>query len=109
MKNIFTFLIVFISFTTIVSAQTSEKKKNVLEIFVNNNGEIILKDKNVTMQKLEREIKRISRKKGVIHYSRVFKGNKVKETSSKVIQLIAKYKLPIKYYTDKTFTKIADW
>tara|TARA_R110002073_G_scaffold8207_3_gene45750 strand:+ start:38319 stop:38657 length:339 start_codon:yes stop_codon:yes gene_type:complete len=112
MKQLFfaLFLFSFVVFSNAQSSKEQQYNKNViLKVYVDSDAKIFMDGKIVNEDKLKRSLKRILRKKGFVYYSRSFKGSNTKVKSSKILTLIADYKLPVQFYTDNSFSEVADW
>ena len=118
MKQLFFTLFLF-SFVAFSNAQSSKKGKTqqkqqynkniVLKVYIDSNANIFVNGKIANRKTLKKELKRTKRKRGIVNYSTSFKGKQTKTQSSKVLALIAEYKIPIQYYTDNSFSEVADW
>ena len=66
--------------------------------------------KKITLKKLEEKLVALQKKNGVIHYSKsISKKKSLVKVSTQIMDLIIKYKRPIKFYTDKSFSKEIIW
>ena len=84
----------------------SENNERSLKVFVFMNGDISSDGKIVSLEQLDSEFKYLSNDKGIVFYSRENIEGDGPEESMKVIDLVAKYELPVQFYTDSTFKEI---
>lgn len=84
----------------------SENNERSLKVFVFMNGDISSDGKIVSLEQLDSEFKYLSKDKGIVFYSKENIEGDGPEESMKVIDLVAKYELPVQFYTDSTFREI---
>jgi len=118
MKQFFSILL-FLFFVSFSQAQSknnlNQQEKNLpnrsihLKIYVDSNSDIFVDGKKVSFKKFEKELKKFKKKNGVIHYSRTFSGQENDNKNKEVISAITKHRFPIQFYTDNTFSKVAEW
>ena len=84
--------------------QVQLNEKDVIKIYVNKNGLITANGNHIALPELDKELEELKNKNGTVYYSRDDIANNSPEESMKVMELIVKYKLPMKFYTDQTFT-----
>lgn len=102
------FTILFFAYNTNAqSVKKTEAKKEVIQVAFLKNGIIHIDGKNITEKEFELKLKNLKQKKGIIHF---YQTPKIRQAYLKknidLIQLIKKYKLPMKAYTDRNFTRI---
>ena len=86
------------------SAFSQNQDTNTLKVYVTNTGTISADGQEITLTELDNKMKNLKNKNSIVYYSRDNpKGNGPKE-SLKVMDLIAKYDLTFKFFTDKSFT-----
>jgi biopolymer transport protein ExbD len=86
-----------------------DKDNNVIKVYIDHSGVIFTDNQQTTLNELDIKIKALKDKQGTVYYSRDnFAGDPPKE-AMEVIDVIAKYELPIKFYIDKEFTQVADF
>lgn len=76
-----------------------------LKVYVDNSGNITADGQGVSLNDLEVRLQTLKRKGGIVYYSRDNSDANPPEQSMQVMELVTKYELPIKFYTDKTFTQ----
>ena len=82
--------------------------KNVVKVYVTNSGLITADGKNISLNNLDTTLKNLKANNGIVYYSRDNAAEDPPEESMQVMELIVKYSLPVKLYTDKTFTQIIE-
>ncbi|MES2132503.1 MAG: biopolymer transporter ExbD [Bacteroidota bacterium] len=80
-----------------------------LAIYVTKDGSIFLNEQSTSLKDLEDALKQHKLKGGTVFYSRDDQQQDPPEIALQVIDLIAKYELPIQFYTDKTFTQVVEF
>jgi len=80
----------------------------VLKIYVNDQGEITSNGDQTSLEELDTLLKAVKDKNGVVYYSRGNIAGEPPANAMEVIKLIVKYKLPLKFFTDQTFTTLAE-
>jgi uncharacterized protein YcfL len=78
---------------------------NVIKVFVDKSGLITLNGNPSSLSMLDSSFKKLELSKGVVYYSRDNVEARPPEESMQVMELIIKYSLTVKFYTDKTFTQ----
>ncbi len=76
----------------------------VLKVYVDKDGKISANNVIVRLVILDEQLKDLKDKNGIIYYSRANVTSEPPEESMKVMQMVIKYELPIRLYTDRTFT-----
>jgi|KBSSwiStaDraftv2_1062776.scaffolds.fasta_scaffold41933_2 biopolymer transport protein ExbD len=82
--------------------------KNVVKVYVTNSGLITADGKNISLNNLDTTLKNLKANNGIVYYSRDNAAEDPPKESMQVMELIVKYSLPVKLYTDKTFTQIIE-
>jgi len=114
--TIFTFLLVFLIFSC---GQNNQNKNvmsepagsalttdtNVIRVYVDSSGIISADGEMVTIMELDSAMKNLKGKNGTVYYSRDNITGAPPQESLKVMEIVVKYKLPVKFFTDKTFTE----
>lgn len=77
-----------------------------IKVFVSKDGKVTADGNLVSLVDLDSSFSQLKQKNGVVYYSREVIQGEPPESSMKVIELVVKYSLPIRMYTDSTFTKI---
>ena len=78
---------------------------NVIKVFVDKTGQITANGIPTYLNVLDSCFSKLKISNGVVYYSRDNVEADPPEESMKVMELITKYSLPVKFYTDKTFTQ----
>jgi biopolymer transport protein ExbD len=78
----------------------------VIKVYVEKEGRISADGNNITLADLDSAFSKLKKRNGVVYYSRDNSGDDMPAASVKVMDLVVKYSLPIRLYTDKTFTVI---
>lgn len=83
--------------------QVKISDENNLKVYIDVNGNLYLNGKESTTTILDQSLSELKKSNGTVYYSRAqtYQGDK----SIEVVDLIAKYELPVAFYTDKTFTE----
>jgi hypothetical protein len=79
---------------------------NVLRVYVDNLGAITADGQITTLPDLDKKMQELKNKEGIIYYSRDNAIGDPPKESMQVMDIIVKYKLPVKFFTDKTFTQV---
>jgi biopolymer transport protein ExbD len=79
----------------------------VLKVYVEKNGTIFANGTNVSLVQLDDELKQLKDKNGTVWYSRDNLDDQPSNEAMAAVEAIAKYDLPIQFFVDKTFTKLA--
>lgn len=77
---------------------------NVIKVYVNATGIITADGNAVSLNVLDSSFSILKEKNGTVYYSRFDTGGEPPENSMQVMELIVKHGLPLRFYTDKTFT-----
>ena len=75
----------------------------VIKVYVEQNGEITANGTSISLTDLDSSFSQLKTNGGILYYSRANINSDPPPQSMKVMNLIIKYKLPVKLYTDKTF------
>jgi len=78
---------------------------NVIKVFVDKTGQITSNGIPISLSMLDSSFNKLKISNGAVYYSRDNVEAEPPEESMKVMELITKYSLPVKLYTDKTFTQ----
>ncbi len=94
--------------TTVENSEESVVNNEVLEteflkVYVDENGEITADNKSVSLTQLDNSLKELKDKNGTVYYSRANMTQDPPAESMEVMDLVIKYELPIRFYTDKSF------
>ena len=79
---------------------------NIIKVYVEQDGKITANGNVISLKDLDSSFSKLKTSKGVVYYSRANPEGKPPQESMKVMDLIIKYSLPVKLYTDKTFSVI---
>lgn len=93
---------------TAKAAQMDLKNDSAIKVFVNASGKITANGNPTNLIMLDSAFSRLKNTGGAVYYSRDNIQADPSEESMKVIELIVKYQLSVRFYTDKTFTKVAE-
>lgn len=88
--------------------QSHIKNEESIQVYVDKKGQITLNGNRVSLTELEEALILLKSKNGVVHYSRANVSNDPPRESMQVLELVVKYELPIKFFTDKTFNTPAN-
>jgi hypothetical protein len=100
--------------TSAVNKNTMEEtamlnEPNVIRVYVDKAGKITADGNPTDLIALDSAFSKLKKSKGSVYYSRdQIQGDPPAE-SMKVIELVAKYRITVKFFTDKTFTKAVDF
>ena len=89
----------------------SQQKKvtvdsNVIKVYVERDGKITANGNVISLKDLDSSFSKLKTSNGIVYYSRANPEGKPPQESMKVMDLIIKYSLPVKLYTDKTFSVV---
>ncbi len=76
-----------------------------LKIYVDKTGQITLNEQPTSTDQLDHKLKLLKEQNGIVFYSRDDATSAPTEQAMNVIKLIVANKLPIRLYTDRTFTQ----
>jgi hypothetical protein len=79
-----------------------------IKVYVDKTGKITANGQLVSLITLDSSFSKLKTIKGAVYYSRDNVQQDPPEESMKVMELIIKYELPVRFYTDKTFTQVAN-
>jgi len=79
---------------------------NVIKVYVDENGLIMANGNSVSLANLDSSFSKLKANNGTVHYSRANAKGEPPAESMKVMELVVKYELPIKLFTDNTFSTI---
>ena len=87
----------------------SQQKKgtvdsNVIKVYVERDGKITADGNVISLEDLNSSFSKLKTSNGMVYYARDNPEGDPPQESMKVMYLIVKYKLPVKLYTDKTFS-----
>jgi hypothetical protein len=77
---------------------------NVIKVYVDETGVITANGNSISLEGLDSSFNKLKINNGIVYYSRANGQGEPPPESMKVIELVVKYSLPIKLYTDKTFS-----
>lgn len=75
-----------------------------IKIYVNKKGKIFANEKKITLTDLDQTLAMQKEKNGGVYYSRANTAGEPPAESMQVIKLVIKHKLPIRFFTDRSFT-----
>jgi biopolymer transport protein ExbD len=78
----------------------------VIKVYVEQDGKISADGKEISLSNLDSSFSVLKKSNGTVYYSRASGLGDPPQESMKVMELIVKYSLPIKLFTDKTFTVV---
>ncbi|MEO6671774.1 MAG: hypothetical protein ABIN36_19980 [Ferruginibacter sp.] len=81
---------------------------NVVKVYVDKAGKITAGGNPTDLTSLDVAFSELKKNKGTVYYSRDQVQGDPPAESMKVIELVAKYRLPVKFFTDKTFSHAVD-
>lgn len=92
-----------------VSAKAPEEKiavidSNVIKVYVDQTGLITANGNLISLEGLDSSFNKLKITNGIVYYSRANGQAEPPPESMKVMEIVIKYSLPIKLYTDKTFS-----
>lgn len=76
----------------------------IIKVYIEQNGEISANGTSISLTDLDSSFSQLKTNSGIVYYSRANINSDPPPQSMKVMNLIVKYNLPVKLYTDKTFT-----
>ncbi|HEX7904936.1 MAG TPA: hypothetical protein VF487_13760 [Chitinophagaceae bacterium] len=79
---------------------------NVLQVYIDSTGLITANGSIITLAGLDSSLKKLKARSGTVYYTRDNPVGDPPKESGKVIEMVTKQNLPLKFYTDKTFTEI---
>lgn len=80
---------------------------NIIKVYVEQDGKISANENEVSLSELDSSFNKL-KGNGIVYYSRDNGQGDPPQESMKVMELIVKYNLPVKLFTDKTFTVIVN-
>ena len=78
---------------------------NVIKVYIDKTGLITANGNLVSLTSLDSSFSNLKKNNGIVYYSRDNTQATVPDESIKVIDLVTKYHLPIRFYKDKTFSR----
>jgi len=75
----------------------------VIKVYVEQNGEVTANGTSISLTDLDSSFSKLKISSGMVYYSRANINSDPPPVSMKVMNLIIKYNLPVKLYTDRTF------
>lgn len=81
---------------------------NVIKVYVDKSGKITAGGNSTDLVSLDSAFHKLKNTGGTVYYSRDQVQAEPPAESMKVIELVAKYRLPVKFFTDKTFTQAVE-
>jgi biopolymer transport protein ExbD len=87
------------------SAQEKKTDSSFIKVYVEKDGRITADEKVTSLNDLDSSFSRLKARNGTVYYSRDNGESDPPPEAMKVMELIVKYKLPVRLYTDKTFTE----
>ncbi|MEO8771212.1 MAG: hypothetical protein ABI402_14050 [Ferruginibacter sp.] len=88
-----------------VEETTMLNDTNTIKVYVDRTGKITAGGNPTDLVSLDSAFNTLKKNKGTVYYSRDQVQGDPPAESMKVIELVAKYRLPVKFFTDKTFTQ----
>lgn len=76
---------------------------DVAKIYVFSNGVFTVNEKQASFEELDSTLQKLKSKNGTVYYSRENAMRTPPKEMTQVLDLIAKYSLPMKFFTDNTF------
>ena len=77
---------------------------NVVKIYIEQDGDLTANGKSISLQELDASFSQLKSSNGMVYYSRENPDGDPPPEAMKVMDLLIKYNLPVKLYTDKTFS-----
>ena len=77
---------------------------NVIKVYVEQDGKITADGNEISLNDLDSSFSKLQASNGTVYYSRANAKEDPPQESMKVMELIVKYSLSVKLFTDKTFT-----
>ena len=97
---------------TSVKENTEQKAvtidSTVIKVYVDKAGQITVNEKPISLKILDSSFSNLKTNNGIVYYSRDNTQEAPPKESMKVMELITKYSLSVKFHTDKTFTEAAN-
>jgi len=81
-------------------------ESNVIKVYVEHDGKITANGNLISLKDLDSSFSKLKTSNGIIYYSRDNAQGEPPQESMRVMDLIIKHSLPVKVYTDKTFSVI---
>ena len=78
---------------------------NTIKVYVDKTGKITAGGNPTDLVSLDSAFSKLKKTKGTVYYSRDQVQGDAPAESKRIIELVAKYRLPVKFFTDKTFTQ----
>ena len=91
---------------TVSQAQQAIVDSNVVKVYVSQDGKITADGNDISLPDLDSSFSQLKQKNGIVYYSRDNVQGEPPQESMKVMDLVVKYSLPVKMFTDKTFTVV---
>lgn len=79
---------------------------NIIKVYVDESGVITANGNMISLKSLDTSFSKLKEANGTVYYSRANGQGEPPAESVKVMGLVVKYELPIRLYTDKTFSVI---
>ena len=79
---------------------------NTIKVFVEQTGLITANGNSISLTELDSAFSKLKMSNGIVYYSRANVEGDPPPESMKIMNLIVKYGLPVKLYTDKTFSVV---
>ena len=77
---------------------------NIIKVYVDETGLITANENSISLEALDSSFSKLKASNGMVYYSRANGQGEPPPESMKVMELVIKYEVPIKLFTDKTFT-----
>jgi hypothetical protein len=87
-----------------IAASAEPVDTNVARVFVYMSGKVFINGKHVSDKGVDSAFVALKEKHGTVYYARELPTSPAPAEAMMVIDLVAKYELPVKFYEDKTFT-----
>lgn len=87
----------------ILKAEVQADEMAVFKVFIDNEGKIEGDGKEMDLENLDKEFEEMKQRNGMVYYSRE-DINADSPEGMKVMELVVKHQLPIKFFTDETFS-----
>ena len=81
---------------------------NAIKIYVELNGKITADGNEISLTSLDGLLAKLKSRNGIVYYSRANGQGEPPPNAMKVVELVVKNSLPVKLFTDKTFTVIVN-
>lgn len=89
-----------------MSRKENTRVDTVIKVYVEQTGKITADGNEVSLSYLDSSFNKLKDRNGTVYYSRANAQGDPPQESIKVMDLIVKYNLPVKMFTDKTFTVV---